>query len=634
MRVDLKKFLFIGARKDKDAFFSLAQEHGFIEFINPKGLRQIPLPREAEKYLSATKVLRHYVQEEQEMKKDITLAENVTSEILFEKTSRDQAEEKKQFLLDEMERIAPFGDFSPEEISYLEKQTGYKVRFWYARSGKNVGQESHELIFISSDEGTDYFITISKDPITLADLVETQIPEPLGKLQKRVEVLDTTIELCDERLRKLTRYNRLLHWAFIQELNRASFAFAHDSSSMFLDDHLFVIEGWVPENKRHAIHAVCDPLNVEYEEVQQEAEDVPPTYLENKGVHRVGEDLVHIFDVPSHTDKDPSVWVLLAFSLFFAMIVGDGGYGLIFLATALYLNYKVRPLKGLGKRFIKLIAILAVACIFWGFLTNSFFGIHFSEESAFKKYSLLNWLVEKKAEYHFTHKDSVYQVYVKDMPQLQDASSAHEFLQMGSQDANSTMEDRFTGNLMFEFALFIGSIHVILGMLRYSKRNLHYIGWILFIIGGYLYIPYYMDTVSLVNFAFGVDRYQAAVVGKYLLIGGISLAMILTLFKHGIFGIFECMFAVQIFGDIMSYLRIYALGFAGATVAHTINKAAAASPLIIAILLVVVAHSLNIILSIMGGVIHGLRLNFLEWYHYSFEGGGKKFQPLQLHVFE
>ena len=83
------------------------------------------------------------------------------------------------------------------------------------------------------------------------------------------------------------------------------------------------------------------------------------------------------------------------------MIVGDGGYGLIFLAVALYIHYKIRPLKDFGKRFTKLISVLGVACIFWGFLTNSFFGIHFSEDSVFKKYSPLNYLVEKKAEYHF-----------------------------------------------------------------------------------------------------------------------------------------------------------------------------------------------------------------------------------------
>jgi V/A-type H+-transporting ATPase subunit I len=634
MRVDVKKFLFIGARKDKEMFFSLAQQHGFIEFINPQGIRNTPLPKDAEKYLEAIKVLRSYVHTEQEVKKDILLAENTVNEILFEKKSRDHAEEKKQILLQEIERVAPFGNFIPEWVQSIEKESGFKVRFWYARSNKNASELSSELIFISSDEGTDYFITISKDPISIPDVIETHIPEPLGKLKKRLESLETTISICDDRLRKLTRYDRVLHWAFIQKLNEVSFLFASDSASLYLDEQLFIIEGWIPENKRSHLHAVCDPLNVEYEEVLQEAHDIPPTYLENKGIHRVGEDLVHIFDVPSYTDKDPSLWVLGAFSLFFAMIVGDGGYGLIFLATALLLKYKIKSLKSSGKRFANLVAVLAVACIAWGFLTNAFFGIHFSEQNAFKKYSPLHYLVEKKATYHFAQKDDVYQSYVEKMPELAHAENAHEFLVMGSKIPEDSMEEKFTNDIMFELALLVGSIHIILGMMRYLRRNLHYLGWILFIIGGYLYIPYYLQATSILNFALHIDKAESAHIGLYLLFGGLTLAMIATLFKHGPLGIFECMFAVQIFGDIMSYLRIYALGFAGAIVATISNQAYASVPLIFGILLVILGHSLNILLSIMGGVIHGLRLNFLEWYHYSFEGGGKKFKPLELHIFE
>ena len=78
----------------------------------------------------------------------------------------------------------------------------------------------------------------------------------------------------------------------------------------------------------------------------------------------------------------------------------------------------------------------------------------------------------------------------------------------------------------------------------------------------------------------------------------------------------------------------FALALAGAIVSATINSMAGELPLFIAVILIVFAHVLNIILSIMGGVIHGLRLNFLEWYHYSFEGGGRKFTPLELHIFD
>ena len=69
---------------------------------------------------------------------------------------------------------------------------------------------------------------------------------------------------------------------------------------------------------------------------------------------------------------------------------------------------------------------------------------------------------------------------------------------------------------------------------------------------------------------------------------------------------------------------------AGAIVAGTINEIAVGLPIILGVLLIVISHLVNIVLGTMSGVIHGLRLNFLEWYHYSFEGGGKQFKPLKL----
>ena len=111
--------------------------------------------------------------------------------------------------------------------------------------------------------------------------------------------------------------------------------------------------------------------------------------------------------------------------------------------------------------------------------------------------------------------------------------------------------------------------------------------------------------------------------------GGLGLAFALSLIQHRLKGLLEPMTVIQIFADTMSYLRIYALSLAGAMVSATINEFAGAAIFVVGALLFVIGHITNIALSIMGGVIHGLRLNFLEWYHYSFEGGGKKFNPLR-----
>jgi len=162
------------------------------------------------------------------------------------------------------------------------------------------------------------------------------------------------------------------------------------------------------------------------------------------------------------------------------------------------------------------------------------------------------------------------------------------------------------------------------------NRNWASIGWILFLIGGYLYFPYYLGVPSVVNYLFGVPSDIAGYIGIYMIAMGIPLAVILSVIRNGIVGLHEVMNVIQVFADTMSYLRLYALGLAGGIVASTMNGLAAGLPWFLGLCLLVIAHMINMALGIMSGVIHGLRLNFLEWYHYSFEGGGRKFKALRL----
>lgn len=218
-------------------------------------------------------------------------------------------------------------------------------------------------------------------------------------------------------------------------------------------------------------------------------------------------------------------------------------------------------------------------------------------------------------------------------PNLKNAANSQEFLYGAKKPGDVPVYEmyaRFADNIMMELALFIGVLHIILSFLRYLNRNWSGLGWIIFLIGCYLYIPHFLGATSIIHFVFGVSKKFGEINGLYLIEGGIVLALVLAIIKHKVFGILECMNVIQIFADVMSYLRLYALGLAGAMVMATINEFAAQMTFVLAALLFVLGHITNMALGIMGGVIHGLRLNFLEWYHYSFEGGGKKFNPLRL----
>ena len=236
-------------------------------------------------------------------------------------------------------------------------------------------------------------------------------------------------------------------------------------------------------------------------------------------------------------------------------------------------------------------------------------------------------------------KDEVYQEWVKQYPKLTSVQDAKQFLVVaGKPDNHGSMKyeafSKFSDNIMMELALLVGVFHIILSMGRNLFRNWAHLGWIIVIMGAYLYAPIFLNTSSISNFILGLKHDLHLKNGLYMIYGGFTLAIVCALFQHKWFGLLEATVSIQIFGDVLSYMRLYALGLSGALLTQTIVDLAASVPLVFGVLILIFGHAVNIILGVMGGVIHGLRLNFLEWYHYSFEGGGKMFNPLRKQVIE
>lgn len=624
MRYDVRKFLFMGAAKDKLPFFKAAQEAGIIEFISPKGRKKQELPEDIEHITQAIKILRGYVQQEQTTHKHLQKAPAITKHILTVKEELTKLEHKARETEQEIKRILPFGEFSISSLLELEQQSGRRVRFFAAKSTKRLSEVEPALILVNEEEGVDYFVAIQNEPIVFNDLIELYFTLPLSELQKLLQELKAKIDKAHNELKTLTCYYLLLHQALIARLNEAHLVFAEETSAFELENQLFIVEGWVPDTKLEQCKALCTSHTIYTEEVALDTHQTPPTYLHNKGTAKVGEDLIRIFDTPSIQDQDPSLWVLFAFALFFSMIVYDAGYGIIFLATAITLRFRLKKITPATKRFIGLVAMLATTCILWGGLTHSFFGMEFSPESPLRKHSLMTWLIEKKAAYTLKVKDANYQYYVKQYPQLAKAATPEQFLY-----AHGPIASKFTDNVLLELSLFLGAIHICIGLLRYLRINPAGLGWLAFIVGCYLYIPYFLESTSIIHFVFGLKAELAAQYGMQLLLFGIAFASIAAIVTHGAAGCFEFTHAIQLFADVLSYLRIYALGYAGFIVSETVNMLGGKLPFIFAVFVIIFGHILNMMIAILGGTIHGLRLNFLEWYRYSFFGGGKDFRPLR-----
>jgi V/A-type H+-transporting ATPase subunit I len=464
-------------------------------------------------------------------------------------------------------------------------------------------------------------------------MIEMHLEHSAPELKFQLTRISEELHDKEGELKSYAGHIPLLQHALIEDLNAFHLEAAKKEVSHPLTTSLFAVEAWVPKSKMSSLFKLLEGVAVHCEEIAIEKEEKIPTYMENHGTNRMGEDLVRIYDVPAASDRDPSGWVLWAFALFFAMIVCDAGYGLLYLLLALYLKKKFPKLKGSGKRFLKLSLILSCACVIWGVVTSSYFGMRLSPSNPLSKVSFIHYLVEKKADYHLQAKDDVYQTWSKDYPSLSSATTGDQMIEGAtSTKGNRTTYDmlgEFANNIILEFSLLVGVIHIALSLLRYSVRNWASIGWMGFLFGGYLYFPSMLNATSLVHFWLGVDKTQAAEVGIQLLYGGVGFAVLAALIQRRLSGLTEILNAVQVFADVLSYLRLYALALAASIMAETFNDIGMSVGFAAGALVILAGHTVNILLGTQSGVIHALRLNFIEWYHYSFEGGGRLFNPLK-----
>ena len=627
MITKVQKYLIFGVKEDLDLFYERAQTQGFIEFISPrKSLKH--LPESIQVFISAIKTLKTLpVCEQSEEGLDSKQACTLASRILELKEKIARSYEEKRIWEVEKARIAPFGDFSLKDVQYIEDNGHYKVQFFCAKAGKAIDViDNKDLIYIGSEYEIEYFIAINPHVKNYPMLTEMRLERSLGDVVSQITSTKDSIHTMEKELKQLASYLNALQEELISKLNSYYLASAKENAQAPLtDSSVFSAEAWIPDSKVKGMMPLLEGLAVHCEKVAIEEEDRVPTVMENKGAARLGEDLVRFYDIPSITDKDPSGWVFWSFALFFSIIIADGGYGLLFLMLAAYLKWKWKTFHGAGKRLFRLFVILSTFVVIWGVVTSSFFGIDLKSSNPLKKISPFTYLIEKKAEYHMQQKDDVYQEYVEIAPSALTAKTGQEFL-----EASPAARKEFADNILLDLTLVIGICHISCSLLRYFRRNFSAIGWVCFLIGAYLFFPLEINATTLANFLGWVSKPVAQGLGEKLVFIGFGLAVVLGIVKNKWKGFLEIMNVIQVSADVLSYLRLYALALASSIMAATFNNMGEAIGVFGGFLVILAGHATNISLGTMSGMIHGLRLNFIEWYRYSFEGGGKIFNPLRI----
>lgn len=633
MRVDVQKWLFIAANDHKDAFFKRAQEIGLIEFINNGSQLRYEASAPQLEVLQALRVLKGVNGATKACQSHERDYQALAQRCLYLQSSIDQAVEESQQIQEELHRLQVLGEFSLQKLDQISLQSSLKPRFICCESAYQPALEN--LFKLGTREGVDYFLWFSQGQATPRGVTPMTIEKDPSQLRELLVKRERDLKEFAKELQVIKTFEPELKEYLIALINDASLERAQQGSKQAMQGYLFYATGWVARSRQNEIQALCVEFNIVASPVEIDKGETPPTELFNHGVSRIGQDLIGIYDVPANDDKDPSTWVLVFFAIFFSIIIGDAGYGLVFLLASVYVHNKATQAKGLALRLKKLAFILSLSCIAWGTMTNAFFGMSFEPSHPIRKVSLLHTLCKAKARYHWDQKDEVYHEYVQKMPQLANLrpTAAQQILEQGYINTPGgpryDLLNSFSDSILKEISLLLGAVHLILSLARYLRRNWAWAGWIIFIIGSWLYFPQIVKATTFVNYLLYIDPITSQQIGLQMVYLGIATSLIIAPIQNRWSGLLEFMNLIQVFSDGLSYLRLYALGLAGGMMSSTFNELAVASGPVAGVFIMIAGHFINIILGIIGGVIHGLRLNFLEWYHYSFAGGGRWHRPLK-----
>lgn len=632
MQIAVKKYLFFGLYSQKEAFFKEAQKWGIIQFIPQKRGKERFSP-EWERLTKACEILSSLVlleKREERGEEKISVPQLVQQVIQLEREIEDLQVKRKE-LAKKSQSVAHWGDFSSDTLREIERNSLRSFQFFSIKKEKRTTLPSTFSPIAIKGERV-YLLYLGKeDPrVNYPFLREESLIHSHTEYQREERQVEENIYKCQQALQGAYRpHFATLQRSWIREWNLHHLREIENSIQSHLDGRLFVIEGWVPESESSLLKEKITPLAIHHQDLLPGKGEQVPSYLENRELlPKIGEDLVSIYDTPSPQDGDPSLWVLCSFSLFFGMILGDGGYGIILLLLFSWLWKKYSSLcKGIGRRMLSLLGILSLTSLGWGLLSGTFFGYTLSPEHTFMRISPLYWLVEKKALYHFSHGDATFQGLIASHSNLV-VEKCSDLLSYW-QGSSFPIFSRFFNQISLELSLFVGMIHLISSLVRNLKRAPAGWGWILFLLGIYLYAPSIIEADSILHILFPLKAESCFFLGKILLLFGLGLSALIGVVRDRAAGMLEITNGITVFSDLLSYLRLYALAMCGAIMSHTFNDMGSAIGGILGGVVFCLGHTINFSLSLMSGVIHGLRLNFLEWYHHCFEGGGRRFSPLR-----
>ena len=587
MITKMTKFTFLLLSSDTDAFLHEVQDLGVLDIKRSRK----PVDAVSAKLFREAEDIRHEIEtvEKCDFSKD---AAHAALTVKLAAASEAFAEKKH------------WGDLDAAQRKALE-QAGCHFHFYTVPVKKyNPSWAEHYAIeIIEQNEKNVRFVLIDRatEGANNFQLPETHVAnEPLDKLASQVQELKEAVMARESEMEYRKQDVPLLQQAYAEKAQELQRYLAQSGSERAAEDYITVMTGFAPTDEDARLKAALDQKDIYYISEPATAADNPPIRLKNNWFARNFETLTGMYGMPVYDEFDPTPILAPFFLLFWSFCMGDAGYGLVLIALGLLLHKTGFDLLGLKKHW-RLVTTLGVGTFVIGLFLGTFFGINLKE---------ISWLPK----------------------------GFRDLMLVGKLEIGGTAYD-----IAMVAAIAIGVFHICLaliikaiGLTRRAgfKQAVSTWGWVILIVGGLC-----VAAMALTHVLDATATKIAVIAVGVLSVLGIFIfnkpgRNPLLNIGSGLWDTYQM--ATGILGDVLSYIRLYALGLAGGMLGGAFNEIASmilgVNPTwqwLIFVVIVIFGHGLNFAMSCLGAFVHPLRLTFVEYFKNSgYEGKGLQYEPM------
>jgi V/A-type H+-transporting ATPase subunit I len=588
MIVPMKKYNFLVFHKVHNTFIEGLKNLGVLHIIQSETMVSqtvIELKDKLKKIRELIHFLKSFkVNNYQFLKGDILdHPEKIISKVESLQLEKQLLDLKLQSLNKAITYAEPWGIFSPEILKKLKAAGVHTLMFSCTEKDFDPAWKKLYRLEIISVKAPDIYFTIIQYKDEIIDIKADQHNWPeqsvdilnadKNNINSRLQKINNELaEMNDEEIDSLRHYEQEVYTMMqIQEV--------HDQSMRLNDEKVMLLSGFVPDTAEENLKEYCEKENILTLNTPVKPSDNPPILLKNNRFSELYEFIGKLYSFPTYSEIDLTPFFAPFFMIFFGLCLGDAGYGLLMLLiTSLYkmkANRALYPLLTLGQW-------LGLATVIFGVVTGTFFGLNLMGDRFAFLGSLRNIMLDS--------------------------------------------------NQVFNFALVLGFIQIIFGLgiqiankvkqygLKYAVTPL---AWIFMLMA--------IADVAILKIS--------GPISMYVIYGSIAAILLFNDPDSGILpnigkGIWELYGITGFVGDLLSYIRLFALGISGAILGLVVNDIALRmlsidwiGPILFVAFLIF-GHGLNLMISILGAFVHPLRLTFVEFYkNAGFTGGGQEYKP-------